>query len=45
MSTVQASMTSFGGNTFWGLVQQKGPWKSTPSDEKRATQSKPNSIY
>lgn len=43
MSTVhQASMTSFGGNTFWGLVQQKGPWKSTPSDEKRATQSKPN---
>jgi hypothetical protein len=42
MSTVQASMTSFGGNTFWGLVQQKGPWQSTKQDQKRATQSKPN---
>lgn len=42
MSTVQASMTSFGGNTFWGLVQQKGPWQTTKSDKERATQSKPN---
>ena len=42
MSTVEASMTSFGGNTFWGLVQQKGPWQSTKSDKDRATQSKPN---
>lgn len=42
MSTVQASMTSFGGNTFWGLVQQKGPWQTTKSDKDRATQSKPN---
>lgn len=42
MSTVEASMTSFGGNTFWGLVQQKGPWQTTSSDIKRATQSKPN---
>ena len=42
MSTVEASMTSFGGNTFWGLVQQKGPWQTTKSDKDRATQSKPN---
>jgi hypothetical protein len=42
MSTVEASMTSFGGNTFWGLVQQKGPWQTTSSDRERATQSKPN---
>lgn len=42
MSTVEASMTSFGGNTFWGLVQQKGPWQTTKSDQDRATQSKPN---
>ena len=42
MSTVQASMTSFGGNTFWGLVQQKGPWQTTKSDKERATQSKLN---
>ena len=42
MATIEASTTSFGGNTFWGLVQQKGPWQSTSFDKKRATESKPN---
>lgn len=40
MSTIEAS-TNWGGNTFWGLVQQKGPWKSVGSDRQRATESKP----
>lgn len=26
-------------SSFWGLVQQKGPWKSTASDRERAKQS------
>lgn len=41
MSTIEASTTSWGGNTFWGLVQQKGPWKTTRSDQERTSQSKP----
>ena len=27
---------------FWGLVEQKGPWKSTPSDKARSTRTQPN---
>lgn len=41
MSLVEAS-TTFGGNTFWGLVHQRGPWKSTASDQKRAAEGKAN---
>lgn len=32
----EASKMDWSGKPFWGLVQQDGPWKSTPSDRKRA---------
>jgi len=38
MSSVKPPFTSMPGRAFWGLVVQKGPWKSTYSDYLRAHQ-------
>lgn len=35
---------NLGGNTYWGLSRQVGPWKSTPIDEVRAA-SRPGYPY
>lgn len=40
MATVERS--SVGSGNFWGLVQQKGPWKSTPADKRNASLSLKN---
>jgi len=37
MSLVERS--SVGGGNFWGLVQQKGPWKTTKNDVENARAS------
>lgn len=36
MATVRSSNFDWNGQPYWGLVQQKGPWSSTPGDIKRA---------
>jgi hypothetical protein len=36
MATVRKSNSDWGGKPFWGLVQQNGPWATTPTDIKRA---------
>lgn len=38
MAAVKPPFTSMPGRSFWGLVVQKGPWKSTYSDYLRAHQ-------
>ena len=36
MATVRKSNVDWSGKPFWGLVQQNGPWATTPTDIKRA---------
>jgi hypothetical protein len=40
MALNEASSTGWGGSPYWGLVQQDGPWKTTPIDRVRAKQSR-----
>lgn len=37
MAAVRKSNFDWNGKPFWGLVQQNGPWASTPDDRKRAS--------
>lgn len=37
-----ALLEPLGNTNYWGLVQQKGPWKSVPIDKKRARDSLKN---
>jgi len=37
MATVRKSNFDWNGKPFWGLVQQNGPWESTPGDRQRAS--------
>jgi len=36
MATVRKSNFDWNGQPYWGLVQQNGPWSSTPGDIRRA---------
>ena len=38
MATVRRSNFDWNGQPYWGLVQQNGPWSSTPGDIKRANE-------
>jgi hypothetical protein len=38
MATVRKSNHDWNGKPYWGLVQQNGPWESTPGDIKRASE-------